>query len=204
MTTTSSAASGVPSIGISSTPSVPPGTASHSSTVVANVVGSPQIHVIHGTSLVAVMVPAILVIAGWFIVNKTQANRERRKHLRDAAAELQDKLWEIEKITIEYHSTSRQRALEREIVAKLGRFEKGCAALPRFVASQRFWPACKKDNVKIDAKAIQQFRKALTLRHFYDEHTDALDDGDDLIQLIEVACTEVNQSIDDVRIAALD
>ena len=163
-----------------------------------------HVQVEQAPSLVTIMLPAGLVVAGWFIVNKTQANRERRKQLREAVGDLQESLSELEKVAISYHSAARLPALEREIVSKLGRFEKACSAIPRYVNSQRFWRACPPASVEVDARSIQQLRKAITLNHFADEHTGALDDQDELIQEIDLAATVVQERLEDVRIAALD
>ena len=163
-----------------------------------------HVQVDQAPSLLTIMLPAGLVVAGWFIVNKTQANRERRKQLREAVGDLQESLSELEKVAISYHSAARLPALEREILSKLGRFEKACSAIPRYVNSQRFWRACSPESVEVDARSIQQLRKAITLNHFADEHFGALDDQDELIQEIDLAATVVQERLEDVRIAALD
>ncbi len=155
-------------------------------------------------SLFTPALSAVLVVAGWIIVNKTQANRERRKQLREAVSALQDRLAELEKTSIEYHSTERQCSLERDILSKLGRFEKGCAALTQYVSSQRYWRACDAGKVTVDSRKMQEFRKAITLAHFADEHTGAIEGQADFIQEIELAVTNLHESLDGVRLAALD
>jgi len=162
------------------------------------------IKVEQGTSLVTPILSAVLVVAGWIIVNKTQANRERRKQLREAVTDLQDRLSKIEQKAIEYHSTERQDSVEREVMSTLGRFEKACAALPRYVSSQRIWRACDASKVTVDGKLVQAFRKAVTLSHFADEHSGALNVQDEFIQEIELAATNLHEFLDEVRIAALD
>jgi hypothetical protein len=162
------------------------------------------IKVEHGATLVTPILSSVLVVLGWIIVNKTQANRERRKQLREAIADLQNGLSEIEKRAIEYHSTERQETVEREIMSTLGRFEKACAALPRYVSSQRFWRACDIKKVTVNGELVQAFRKAVTLSHFADEHSGAINIQDEFIQEIEVAASNLQESLDEIRIAALD
>ncbi len=148
--------------------------------------------------------PSVLVVVGWFIVNKTQANRERRKQLRDTVSNLQDALTELEKGAIKYHTSTRQRTHEMEIITTLGRFEILCSTLPRYAGKGRFLKACPPSAVTVSAEAIQKFRQALTLSHFADEHFVALSEDDELIAEIQGSCSLVYTALENVRIAALD
>lgn len=159
---------------------------------------------IQATSSAPTVLSAVLVIAGWFVVNKTQANRERRKQIREYVAGLKKELDELEKAAIDYHTSERAIPKEREIVSKLGRFEKACSTLPRFIASQKFWRALDPCCLDVDARSLQELRKAMTLLHFADEHTGPLNAQEELIQNLELAAESLQEKLENVRIAALD
>ena len=150
------------------------------------------------------LISGILVISGWIVVNKAQANRERRKQIREFGAGLMKDLTELEKSVIEYHTNLRDTAVEQALISKLARFEKACGLLPRFVASQRVLKAASADQLKIDPRVIQRMRKAMTLEHFSDEHDEPISNVDPLIQGIEIAASEVQEALESVRLAALD
>lgn len=156
------------------------------------------------STLLPSLVSAAIVIIGWFEVNKAQANRDRRKQIREYVAGLRDDLDAIEKLVINYHTSQRVMAVEHEIISKLGRFEKACASMPRLLESQSVALAMKKCSLKANDEHLQQLRKAMTLNHFADEHSSALSVGHQLIQGIEVAAELVQDDFEDVRIAALD
>lgn len=149
-------------------------------------------------------VSAVLVVVGWFVVNKAQANRERRKQIREHVAALRSELDDLEILVINYHSNTRDVPTEREIVSKLGRLEKACSSLPRFLNDQRVFPAMRKSGLTVNSAHIQQLRKAMTLKHFADEHERALDAQDEQIKDIEYEAEVVQEDLECVRIAALD
>lgn len=150
------------------------------------------------------LISGALVIAGWFVVNKAQANRERRKQIREFVAGLIKDLTELEKVIIQYHTTQRDKSAEQALISKLTRFEKSCGLLPKFVASQSYWRATLPDRLTVSPSVIQQMRKAMTLKHFSDEHEAAVDCADPLIQEIEIATNEVQEALEAVRLASLD
>lgn len=146
----------------------------------------------------------ILVIIGWFVVNKTQANRERRKQIREFIADLLDRLGDLETLVVEYHTTERNQSKEHEIISRLTRFEKACESLQDFVAGQCFSPAVKKSLLEIDAKKIQVLRRSMTLNHFSDDHTATIPHESELVQELELAVCSVIEELERIRIAALD
>jgi hypothetical protein len=150
------------------------------------------------------LVSAVMVVVGWYVVNKAQSNRERRKQIRDFVAALSDQLEDLESLTTLYHTSTRVETKEQEIIAKLGRFEKACSTLPRFVQSQKFSPAVLPAKLVIDGKVLQALRKAMTLEHFGDEHTHALSHHHDLIQNLALASADLQDVLECVRIGALD
>jgi hypothetical protein len=150
------------------------------------------------------IISATLVVIGWFVVTKTQANRERRKQIREFASDLMDRLGVLEKLAVEYHTSERDQTKEHEIISKLARFEKACDSIQDFVEGQCFFGAAPKSALEIDAKQIQQFRRAMTLNHFADEHTEVLTHQSDLIQEFEIAVCAVLEELERVRIATLD
>lgn len=155
-------------------------------------------------SMTPSIVSAVLVVIGWFVVAKTQANRERRKQIREFASDLMDRLGELEKLAVEYHTSERNQTNEHEIISKLARFEKACNSLPDFVEGQCFFGAARKSALEVDAKKIQQFRRAMTLKHFADEHIEILTHQSDLVQEFELAVCAVLDELEQVRIATLD
>jgi hypothetical protein len=158
-----------------------------------------------GTTMFPSAVSAALVIIGWIIVHKAQSNRERRKQIREYVSNLCDDLTELESLAIGYHTSAREEAKEQEIISKLGRLEKACSTLPRFIESQKFlFKAVKPEKLKIDGKRMQVLRQAMTLNHFGDEHTGALGHQDDFILNLELAAVEVREALEGVRIDSLD
>lgn len=156
------------------------------------------------TTLLPSFVSAVIVVAGWYVVNKVQSNRERRKQIREYVSDLCDDLEELETLTIGYHTTTREVAKEQKIISKLGRFEKACFALPRFLQSQKYWKAVPPEKLKIDGQRVQVLRKAMTLNHFGDEHTEVLSHQDAHIQNLELASVEMHEALERVRIDSLD
>lgn len=163
----------------------------------------------NGFGLTATILPsgisAVLVVVGWFVVNKAQSNRERRKQIREYVTDLCDDLGELEALAIQYHTASREESKEQEIISKLGRIEKACSALPRFVESQKyFFKAVQPEKLKMNGQCMQVLRKAMTLTHFGDEHTAALSRQNEHILSLELAAVEMREVLERVRIDALD
>lgn len=150
------------------------------------------------------LISAVLVISGWFVINKAQANRERRKQIREFLTELIKNLAELEESVINYHTKPREASVEQALIDRLARFERACGLPPQFVASQRFLKAVPPKNLKVDPSVIQRMRKAMTLKHFSDEHTEQVDRGDPLIREIVDATDEVREKLEEVRLVSLD
>lgn len=157
-----------------------------------------------GTTMLPSIVSAVLVVIGWFVVNKAQSNRERRKQIREHVVDLCDDLAELEALAIGYHTTPREETKEQEIISKLGRLEKACSMLPRFLESQKFFKAVHPMKLAMDGSRMQVLRKAMTLNHFGDEHTEGLGRQDDYILTLELAAVEMRDALECVRIDALD
>jgi hypothetical protein len=157
-----------------------------------------------GTTMFPSIVSAVLVVIGWFVVNKAQSNRERRKQIREHVVDLCDDLSELEALAIGYHTTPREDAKEQEIISKLGRLEKACSMLPRFLESQKFFKAVQPIKLAMDGRRMQVLRKAMTLNHFGDEHTGALGRQDEYILTLELAAVEMRDALECIRIDALD
>lgn len=155
-------------------------------------------------SLISTFFSAVLVVVGWYVVNKAQSNRERRKQIREYISDLCDNLEEIEALAIAYHTTERAEEKEQEIISKLGRFEKACSMLPRFTESQKYLKAVPASKLSVDAKLLQTFRKAMTLEHFGDEHAGALSRRHGHIQNLELASDEVQEALEKIRVDSLD
>ncbi len=155
-------------------------------------------------SIAPTIVSATLVVIGWYVVYKTQGNRERRKQIREYLAVLTKDLADLESLVIGYHTKERDQLNEQAIISKLSRFERGCETLPRFLLGQKIFRAIESESLKIDTFLIQQLRKSMTLRHFADEHLEKLSYRDEVIQEIELAATNLQAALEVVRIAALD
>lgn len=149
-------------------------------------------------------ISAILVITGWVIVNKLQANRERRKQIRDQVANLREQLAEIENIAISYHTKDRDNSLERELITKLGRFEKSCSSLTKYGGNGWLFSAMNRKHLVVNAEAIQKLRQSMTLEHFYDEHLSAVTQDHEIVQGIQAAADVAYEALEYCRLAALD
>ena len=150
------------------------------------------------------IVSAAIVVVGWFVVNKAQANRERRKQIREHVAVLSTDLIELEKLAIGYHTAIREVDKECEIITKLGRFEVACNLLPRYVESQKYTKTIRPETLKMDGQCMQVMRKAMTLKHFGDEHTAAFDPQHQFITDLGLAAEDTLAALGDIRLAALD
>ncbi|MFM6965843.1 MAG: hypothetical protein ACKOWD_01475 [Rhodoferax sp.] len=150
------------------------------------------------------LISAILVVAGWFVVNKAQANRERRKQIREFASGLIKDLSEIERAAIQYHVEKRDKKEESLILTRLTRLEKACGIFPEFLNSQRVIKAVKIERLHVDSNLLRQMHKAITLEHFLDEHTQPIDIDSVQIQKIGLAVSDVQDAIEAVRLASLD
>ncbi len=158
-----------------------------------------------GTTMLPSAVSAVLVVIGWIVVHKAQSNRERRKQIREYVSDLCDDLTELETLAIGYHTSAREEAKEQEIISKLGRLEKACSTLPRFIESQKLlFKAVDPKKLKIDGKRMQVLRQTMTLDHFGDEHTGALGHQDDFILNLKLAAEEILEALEGVRIDSLD
>ena len=157
------------------------------------------------TTMLPSAISAVLVVVGWFVVNKAQSNRERRKQIREYVSDLCADLSELEALAIAYHTAIREEAKEQEIISKLGRLEKACSKLPRFLESQKYpFKAVQPEKLKMDGRCMQVLRKAMTLKHFGEEHIAALGRQDDYILSLELAAMEMREALECVRIDALD
>lgn len=150
------------------------------------------------------LVSAVLVIVGWYVVNKAQSNRERRKQIREYVADLRKDLEVLELLVIGYHTNNRDEIKEQEIISKLGRFEKACSTLPRFLNSQKFIKAVQPGTLNISGPCLQTLRKTMTLNHFGDEHAEALNRQSEFIENFELAADDVQNEFERIRIDSLD
>lgn len=153
-----------------------------------------------------IIIPAVLVIAGWIIVYKTQANRERRKSLRDLVAGLFKDLHELEVEFIKYHTSDRDQALEYPLLAKLNRFEKSCNNIPNYFSSQWriFVRAGNPKKVEIDLGILRGFKESLTLKHWMDEHTGKIERDNKVISDISISSEVLAERLEKIRIYILD
>ncbi len=150
------------------------------------------------------LISAILVVVGWFVVNKAQANRERRKQIREFASGLIKDLSEIERAAIQYHVEPRDKKEESLILTRLTRLEKACGIFPEFLNNQNIFRAVKVERLHVDSNLLREMRKAITLEHFWDEHTQPIEVDSAIVQNIGLAVSELQEAIEAVRLASLD
>lgn len=157
------------------------------------------------TTMLPSAISALLVVLGWYVVNKAQGNRERRKQIREHINALCNDLGELEDLTFNYHSSDRDESKESLIIAKLGRFEKECSTLPRFLAGQKFiFRAVVPSSLKVDPHLIKELKQTMTLAHFGEEHKAPVDRQDDVITGLLLATEKMRDALEGVRISALD
>ena len=164
---------------------------------------NPCDHALLPTALPSI-ISAVIVMVGWFVVNKAQVNRERRKQIREHVAVLSTDLLELEDLAIRYHTEIREKHKEQKFITKLGRFEVGCKLLPRFVESQKYLKAIEPEKLEMDWQRVQVMRKAMTLKHYGDEHTAPFDPHHQFITDIRLAAEDTFAALGDIRLAALD
>lgn len=151
------------------------------------------------------IVSAVLVVVGWFVVNRAQANRERRKQIRETASNLSKDLIELEKDFLKYHTEERDKTVEPALLSRMTRFEKSCQNLPQYVSSQhKYLREADIDKITIKSSSIKKMREAMTLNHFMGEHEVKVNHDAKLISDIEVSVDEMHELFELVRIAALD
>jgi len=150
------------------------------------------------------VVSGLLVILGWFVVNRNQANRERRKQIREYVLGLMEELSELESQIFKYHTEVRDKSVEQIFILRLTRFEKSCARLPEFSGRQFFLKAVKKDDLEVSPAIIQKMRRAMTLRHFMDEHDGAVEHTESILEEMAIAMDEVRDGLETIRLSVLD
>lgn len=121
------------------------------------------------------------IIAGWWVVHRLSKKREYEKSKRDLTAAAADSVIEMSnKILTEactYHTTDRCVASEIRLKGALQDMGLRSYALKDICGSQSSLELCGTD--------IVQLRRAVTSKHFEDEHLIPLVDGD--VQLEEIA-----------------
>ena len=76
--------------------------------------------------------------------------------------------------------------------------------LPRFVESQKYLQAIEPEKLEMDWQRVQVMRKAMTLKHYGDEHTAPFDPHHRFITDIRLAAEDTFAALGDIRLAALD
>lgn len=134
-----------------------------------------------GGGVLSFLGQAVVIIVGWWVVHNLSARRDRDKARRDLVVEAADRLSdsadELLNQAVTYHTASeRDLAAERRIkmglqdlVLQLNEIEGVCGGL-------HLVSACR--------SSVGAARRAITGKHFEDEHMSGLSESEDQLQLI--------------------
>lgn len=142
--------------------------------------------------LARVGIPAGLVIVGWIIVHWLSQRRELASARRKTAIEHCDELLEKANAAldeaIEYHNQVRDVPRERKLLSAFSHMG--------MVASTLADLGVPVDKYLAIIRAHNSFKRAVTGRHFAEEHRAALQSGDqESVVEMEVACSELVRQI---------
>lgn len=134
---------------------------------------------------------AVVVGIGWFVVNRLSALRERDKARRDIVVEsaegLADEIDELLTDARSYHLGNRDSAAELSLKMTIQNLAMRTLALSDICADERLLAPCRAD--------VAALRKAVTGRHFEDEHEGPLKEGDIQVQLMAEAALKAKRGL---------
>jgi len=105
-------------------------------------------------SVVCSVLPSVLVVCGWLVINQQNNTRETRKEIRAALLDLYKLLDEIEDDAFTYHTGVGDAALARKIKRNISQIS------PRIKLALRDRVECKYTH------QLSAFRKSITLVNF--------------------------------------
>ncbi len=133
--------------------------------------------------IIAQIIPWILVVFGWLIVNKQNNIREKRKEIRSILNQLLEELDSTEKLAISYHSAEKQLIeLGRDIKLSLSRIGKSVNRHDLLPRGQRY--------------PIAKFRQAITLKNFDTEDFITQKVNSDLINEISATKDDLTDALE--------
>lgn len=169
----------------------------------------PAITAANTNPTLSIVVTIVIAVLGWWVVHNTQSIRERRKQTREFIAKLKEDLLTVEQLAIDYHTSARDLKKEREMEQRLARFEHSyMLVLPRF--NRKAWPwakkqlFCEEQATPEKQETFNNFRRALTLKHFGGEHDQPADITSDLAQIIQTMTLNVRADLDNLFLVVLD
>jgi len=134
---------------------------------------------------------SLLVIGGWYIVNKLSVTRDMDKSRRDMVAKSADSLIEAASKILtkarEYHLEDRNESKEIELKMELQDCSQRINELDIICSD--------KSIITRSRSCFTELRKAITLEHFEDEHTQPLTNKDLQLQKIADAVLKTNRAL---------
>lgn len=138
---------------------------------------------------------AVVVGIGWYVVDRLSARRDSEKARREAIVDSVDAIalsaTEILTNAREYHSKDRVIALETRIKMDLQDLSMKLGSLTDIYKDASSIAHCRSQ--------ILALRKAITGRHFEDEHTSPLADGDIQHEEIAAAMLDLKRGLLKIR-----
>lgn len=141
------------------------------------------------------VVPSLIVTLGWYISHFLTSKRDRKTEIRKRAVDLCGRIIDdtkkIREISLKYHSSSRDKPTELDLVTSFNDLTLALDALKKLGADAEIVDSC--------SGAILKFKQASTRFHFEDGHTQPLPAGDLILLEISRCASSSIQALDVCR-----
>jgi hypothetical protein len=150
-----------------------------------------------GTGFWSFVGQAIVVGLGWFVVHRLSVKRDmdkaRRELVADSADALVESLNSLLADALKYHRAERDQANELHLKMALQDLAVRAAGLSDICRDERLLTPCRTE--------IAGARKAITGKHFEDEHDGPLSEADPHLQTVAEAVLRAKRSLLKIRYA---
>lgn len=140
------------------------------------------------------VIPSIIIACGWAVVHKLSISRDQDKARREMVSASADALCSlidiIHKEALLYHSQVRDKAKEAKIKMHLQDFNYRVTSLNKIAYESLCKPTWE---------LVIPFRRAITGKHFEDEHTSTLDEGNIQLEWIAEATLGIKRALIELK-----
>lgn len=157
--------------------------------------------------VVALVIQATVIIAGWFVVHRLQGLQARRKMLRERVDLARREVRQVREAALRFHTApafSQERS--ERLVEMIADLDRSCELFPNIVRGRLSWVnAANPDRCKVDPTCTKQLRQAITLEHFdADDRWRPLQRDAKQIFAIKQSTAQMLDELDRIMVAALD
>ena len=132
------------------------------------------------------IVPWVIVIAGWWLVNRQNNIREKRKEIRTIIDKVQSLLDEVESQAIQYHTNQESSDLAFQLKRSLNQKLRNRLDILKL----------RSLDVEKCYPLLKQFRQAVTLENFDTSNFKPQNISDDLIKNVWVAKDKLSHELE--------